>query len=405
MLTEKEVVAYMKNFAYFSEGADIACEEIGDGNLNYVYRLVDKNSKKSLILKQSGPVARISDEFKVSPDRNRIESEILKLQGELAPGLVPAVYHYNPLLNATVMEDLSDHETLRHGLLQGKTYPQFAGDITTFLVNTLLLTSDVASGHKEKKEQVKSFTNPELCEITEDLVFTEPFYASPRNELSSQLESFVQKELWNDPNLLLETAKLKFGFMSHAQSLVHGDLHTGSIFVKADSTKVFDPEFAFYGPAGYDIGNLMANLIFAYAHHLAVSQNEVFQTYLTDTISQVVELFKTKFLEKWEEVATEPTARYKGFKEFYLDEIITDSMGIAGHELARRIIGIAKVKDITSIKEEKARLSAEIFCLSLAKDLIMNRSQIKNGDQLIKTIRFHEKNFDGTLQTSEQEIA
>ncbi len=27
---------------------------------------------------------------------------------------------------------------------------------------------------------------------------------------------------------------------------------------------MFDPEFAFYGPMGYDIGNVVAKLIFAY---------------------------------------------------------------------------------------------------------------------------------------------
>ena len=34
--------------------------------------------------------------------------------------------------------------------------------------------------------------------------------------------------------------------MTNAQALLHGDLHTGSVFVRDDSTKVIDPEFAFY---------------------------------------------------------------------------------------------------------------------------------------------------------------
>ena len=40
----------------------------------------------------------------------------------------------------------------------------------------------------------------------------------------------------------LEVAKLKFDFMTHAQALIHGDLHTGSIFIKEDSTKVIDAD-------------------------------------------------------------------------------------------------------------------------------------------------------------------
>ncbi len=52
--------------------------------------------------------------------------------------------------------------------------------------------------------------------------------------------------------------------MNNAQALLHGDLHTGSIFVNQDSTKVIDPEFAFYGPMAYDIGALIANLTMNY---------------------------------------------------------------------------------------------------------------------------------------------
>jgi 5-methylthioribose kinase len=34
--------------------------------------------------------------------------------------------------------------------------------------------------------------------------------------------------------------------------------------VTTDSTQVIDPEFAFYGPMGYDIGAFLGNLILAY---------------------------------------------------------------------------------------------------------------------------------------------
>ena len=47
--------------------------------------------------------------------------------------------------------------------------------------------------------------------------------------------------------------------MTAAEALIHGDLHTGSIMVNQDETKVIDPEFAFYGPMGFDVGLLLAN--------------------------------------------------------------------------------------------------------------------------------------------------
>ncbi len=100
--------------------------------------------------------------------------------------------------------------------------------------------------HKEKKELVKNYINPELCEITEELVYAEPFTNhNKRNELFPLNDGWIREHIYSDKELRIEVAKLKFSFMTNAQALIHGDLHTGSVFVKNDSTKVIDPEFAF----------------------------------------------------------------------------------------------------------------------------------------------------------------
>lgn len=397
-MTEEDAVDYAKTMLdFFAEDADLVCKEIGDGNLNYVFKVVDCKNQKSIIIKQAGPVARISDEFKLSPDRNRIESEILSLQYNLAPGFVPKMYNYDPMMNCCVMEDLSDHEIMRTALLSHKKFPLFVDHMTTFMVNTLLFTSDVVMGHKEKKELVKQFTNPELCEITEDLVYTEPFFDCPRNDVFEGTKSFVEEVIWNDKQLALETAKLKFEFMTNAQSLLHGDLHTGSIFIKEDSTKVIDPEFAFYGPIGYDVGNVIANLTFAYVNAKATIADEVrrldYMNYLEETIRDLVDVFKDKFLQAWDEKATETVAKYEGFKEDYLNSVLRDTAAVTGLELCRRIIGIAHVKDVTTIVDREKRVLAEKFCLSAGKMFILEREQIKTGADYIKVIKRFEQQY------------
>lgn len=397
-MDENDAVEYARyELNYFSEDSKLTCKEIGDGNLNYIFRVMDSKSGKSIIIKQAGPVARISDEFKVSPDRNRIEYDILKLQGKLAEGLVPKVYGYDPIMNCCVMDDLSDHVIMRKGLLERKKYPMFVEHITTFMVNTLLLTSDVVMDHKEKKELVKNFINPELCEITEDLVYTEPFYDCKRNDVFPATREFAEKELWSDEKLLLETAKLKFEFMTNAQSLVHGDLHTGSIFVKEDSTKVIDPEFAFYGPAGYDTGNVVANLIFAYENAEAVIEEEDkkidYKEWLEETIIGTVDVFKDKFIKSYKENVTERVASYKGFMEHYLDTVLRDTAAVAGCELCRRILGIAHVKDITTIQDPEKRAKAEKVCLYTGKRLIMERDEIKTGKDFMAVVKDAEARF------------
>lgn len=390
-MKEEDAVLYSKEvLKFFEEDAELICKEIGDGNLNYIFKVYEDKSGKSVIIKQAGPVARISDEFKLSPDRNRIESEILKLQGEIAKGLTPEIYSYDPIMNCCAMEDLSDHTILRTALMQHKKFPKLAEDLSEFLAKTLLLTSDVVMNHKEKKELVKNYINPELCEISEDLVYTEPFWDCPRNIIFEPVKDFVKKELWEDSDFQIEVAKLKFDFMNKTQSLIHGDLHSGSIFVKEDSTKIIDPEFAFYGPGGYDVGNSVAHFIFTIANGEAMIQCEdekkEYLEWVRLTIRSFIDLFKDKFIKIWDEKATEKLAFVSGYREIYLNELLKDSAGVAGLEICRRIIGLASVKDITSIEDAEKRTKAEKFCLSVGKELIMRRNEILEGKDYLDVI-------------------
>lgn len=380
LMKESDIAAYVEaKMAFFPEGAALSVKEIGDGNLNYVFRVRDEKSGASLIVKQAGEQLRISAAMRVSTDRNRIEAEILTLQHTYAPELVPKIYQYDTIMYACIMEDLSDHELMRSALMRHKTFPRFADDITTYMVNTLLSTTDVVMEHKAKKALVKSFINPELCEITEDLVLTEPCNdIKKRNRVFAPNAAFVQKELYADTQLHLEVAKLKFAFMCNAQALIHGDLHTGSIFVKEDSTKVFDPEFAFYGPIGYDVGNVIANLFFAWNNGYAADA-ATFCAWTLAAAENVIDLFREKSLRFFAEHTTDCMAKTPGFAECYLDSIIADSAGYAGTELLRRTVGMAQVKDITSIADEKKRLLAERINILCAKSLIMRRASIKTG--------------------------
>ncbi len=393
LMNAEEVVEYVKEkLDIFDQAADLQCKEIGDGNLNYVFRVWDNNSDKSVIVKQAGATARISDDFKLSTERIKIESDVLQLEGVLAPGLVPIVYKYDDTMSCCSMEDLSDHVILRQALIEHQRFPLFADHISTFMVNTLLLTTDVVLEHKKKKSLVKNYINPELCEITEDLVFTEPFNNyNNRNDVFPLNLEWVTKELYEDKELHVEAAKLKFEFMTNAQALIHGDLHTGSVFIKSDSTKVIDPEFAFYGPIGYDVGNVIANLIFAWANADATIEDEEerlsYTAWLEKTIAEVVDMFNEKFLQAWKEHATEILAKEEGFDKWYLSTVMRDTAAVAGLELTRRTVGLAHVKDITAIADEQKRLRAERICISAAKNYIKQRETYQTGADFLNTLK------------------
>lgn len=385
LMSTEDIAEYVQEkLSFFPADAKLECKEIGDGNLNYVFRLVDVDTKKSIIIKQAGEVTRISADMKLSTDRGRIEAKILGIQGTYAPGLVPEVYLYDEVMCAMAMEDMVGHTMMRSGLLKHEKYPRFAEDITTFLVNSLLLTTDVVMDHKEKKENVKSFINPDLCEISEDLVYSEPFVNyNNRNNVFPPNAEFVRKELYEDEALRLEAAKLKFEFMNNAQSLIHGDLHTGSIFINQEHTYVFDPEFAFYGPMGYDIGNVIANMFFAWCNGDATIEDEKekadFCGWVLDTIEEIVDKFIAKFKIAFKEKATDTLAKTEGFLEWYLGNVLADTAGVAGLESIRRTVGMANVKDLTTIADEEKRARAEKIVITLSKDYIMNRTSFTNG--------------------------
>lgn len=388
LMKEADVIEYVKAKYpdFFAPEAVLTVKEIGDGNLNYVFRVIEEATGKSIIVKQAGVSLRISAEMKVSTDRNRIESEILQIQDKYAPGLVPKIYGYDTVMCACAMEDLSDHALMRYALMRHETFPRFAEDISTYMVNTLLKTTDVAMEHKEKKAMVKSFINPELCEITEDLVLTEPYNdCNHRNNVFPPIADFVKKELYEDEALKLAVAKIKFEFMNNAQALIHGDLHTGSIFVKQDSTRVFDPEFAFYGPMGYDIGNVVANMIFAWDNGRAAGA-DAFCDWCLKAIADTIDLFCEKFLVCFDACATDLMAKTPGFKEYYLDSILSDTAAYVGTELIRRTVGMANVKDVTTIADEAKRAHAEKVNILCAKDYIMNRTAFKNGADFIAAV-------------------
>jgi 5-methylthioribose kinase len=117
--------------------------------------------------------------------------------------------------------------------------------------------------------------------------------------------------------------------------------------------------------------------------------------WIEKTIEDVVDQFKEKFLYKWDQEVTELTAKQAGFKEWYLSEVLADTAAVTGLELTRRIIGLAKVKDITSITNSDKRIEAERICLTAAIRFIKKRSQFTEGKDFVAAFKGAEKMVKG----------
>ncbi|MDQ0087103.1 5-methylthioribose kinase [Paenibacillus anaericanus] len=387
-LSLENAIVYARSIPdFFTADANLRCEEIGDGNLNLVFKIEDPISAKSLIVKQALPYAKVVGEsWPLSLDRARIEREALVIQHTLCPDLVPIVYGGNQELAITVMEDLSDHTIMRKGLIDGNTYPRFPEHIGRFIAHTLFYTSDLGMNQQRKKEQAARFVNPDLCKITEDLIFEDPYRDVPNNDFSEDIILEV-KQLWEDTELHLEVALLREKFLTHGEALLHGDLHTGSIFVTAQSTKVIDPEFAFYGPMGFDLGAIIANLLLNLTAQPGWSDNtellEERRQWLLTSIKNVWDQFENHFRRLWNDYGIDPISKTPGYQNLYIQKVLRDAVGFAGCKMIRRIVGLSHVADIETIQDDELRHQAKVTALQIGKALLKYGRSTSSIDEII----------------------
>lgn len=389
LLNSEAAVCYaVEVLHFFDKDEDVICTEIGDGNINYVFRLVSQKDGRSVVIKQADRFLRSSGR-PLDTGRSEIEEEVLALQAELCPGLVPEVYNYDSVMRTIAMEDISAYRNLRRELMEGRVYSHLAENISEFLARTLLPSTDLVLDPQEKKARVRYFINPELCDISEDLVLSEPYMAIPHkarnmNIISPGNEEFVKKHLYNNSALRFEAAKLRVNFTSNAQALLHGDLHSGSIFANENGIKIIDPEFAFYGPMGYDIGNVIGNLFFSLAYSVFVRRED--GAAVIGLIKNCFELTYRKLSSVYDEQVSFELYKEKNFKEYYLNSVKSDSLAYAGTEIIRRVVGDSKVAELTEVPLSDIKLKMERTLISAGEKLILEREKRNVLDAAIALI-------------------
>jgi 5-methylthioribose kinase len=399
ILTIDTVKAYILNISeiksYLEEGA-ITIDEIGDGNVNFVYMVRNIDTQKSLIVKQAVPYLRIAGEgFPLSRERMNYEIRALQFYEALVPNLVPKIHYADESMSLVIMENLSEHIIMRKGLIETTYYPNFAEHISTFLAETLFYSSSLYLNSTEKRALIDRFnSNTELCKLTEDFVFTLPYMEDETNEINPELV-VEAKALFAENKFKKNVLKLKYIFMTQNDALLHGDLHTGSIMLNEKETYVIDPEFAFVGPFAFDIGALIANMINAYISHFYRSEDAHYQVWILESIKKIYTQFEEKFLALWLQhpnsaLLKEGFMEQKELDEFkkdFMKNIFSQSVGFAGCKIARRVFGIAGVEDIRGIEDKQKRKEAELMALKVGKDLILNYETIYDVESLLNRLK------------------
>lgn len=377
--------------------------EIGDGNLNLVF--IVKGTKGGVAAKQALPYVRLVGESWPLPlSRSHYEYLALTHQARLAPGLVPAVLHHDETLALVAMELLEPHIIMRKGLIAGTNYPRFVDDITTFMAQTLFFTSDLALPAAEKKEGIAAFAgNHALCKITEDLIFTDPYREAEQNRWTSPWLDATAMRFREDLDAHVAISRLKLKFLSSPEALVHGDLHTGSIMVTESETRVIDPEFAFYGPMGFDLGAVIGNLIMGYlasaGHESSPGERHAFEAWLLETIENVWTRFSSKFVELWRGEAHGDAypatlfsghagaARLEAERQVYMGRLFQDTVGFSAAKIIRRILGLAHNIDFEWIEDPRLRAVCEARSLRLARAMMVDTASFRTIGAVTKAAR------------------
>ncbi|MFD9628409.1 S-methyl-5-thioribose kinase [Peribacillus muralis] len=370
-LTTETAINLAKKLGLINSAARLNCKEIGDGNLNYVFHITETDTNKGIIIKQAVPYAKVLGEsWPLTLKRAAIEANALIHFRSYCPEFVPQVYYSDERLAITIMEDLSHLKIVRSGLIDGDSFPLLSQHIGEYVAKTAFYTSDYHLEPSAKKEVARHFTNPELCKITEVFIFTDPFFEELPGDFEVELTD-AAKKIWNDQEVILEVAKLKQSFETEQEALLHGDLHTGSIFASETETKVIDPEFAFYGPVGFDLGQYTANLLFQAVTRDGAGKEEIF-THL----HEFWYAFEETYTGLWEGQNKSPFRHVKGYLPYLLSKFKKDAFGFAGCELIRRTIGLSHVADLNVMQDKETKITAKTTSLKLGASLIKKREEL-----------------------------
>jgi 5-methylthioribose kinase len=376
--------------------------EVGDGNLNLVF--IVQGADGSVCVKQALPYVRVAGaSWPMTLERAFFEASYYSAVAPHVGALIPRIYHYDPELYCIVMECLSPHIILRQGLIAGRRYPNVGRDIGEYIARASFFTSDLARPFEQKMDGIQLFArNKELVRITVDLVFCDPYRRNARNRHTSPQLDEIVADLRADSPLKVAAAHFGQKFLNEAQALVHGDLHSGSVMVTEGDTRVIDPEFAFYGPIGFDLGAFLGNLLLSWysqpGHASGPDDRRAYQHWLLGQVQAFWESFRSSFLALWAANAhgdVLPTSMFarpeearalEAARSAFLDGLFADMLGFGACKMIRRIVGFAHVIDFDRIQDATARARCEANALVMARTLLTQPARFGSIQDVIDAV-------------------
>ncbi len=370
------------------EPSDWRIREVGDGNLNLVF--IVEGPAAGVVVKQALPYVRLVGESWPLPlERSWFEYNALTEEARYAGRLTPEVFHFDRAQAMIVMEYLHPHIIMRKGLIRGIEYPRFADDIAEFLAATLFSTSVLAGTAAEHKARAELFApNTALCKITEDLVFTDPYREAPLNRWTRPYLDAEKRAFERDSALKVAAQARKYQFMTSAQALIHGDLHTGSIMVTPRGHARHRPRIRLHradrlrrrrghrqsparlfrarGPRGRSPCARSPTATGFSCRRRRSGQGSTAAFSSSGAPRSSGDAYPASLFASDDDRAAMEKERAR-----FMRVLFEDTLAFAGAKMIRRILGLAHVEDLEAIADPERRARCEIKALRLARELLV----------------------------------
>ncbi len=357
-----------------------------DGHVNEITR-VETAAGRSVIVKQLMPHVKLSSQgenYELPLARMAVEVHALQFWERLCPGAVPQIYLWDDERKLLILEDLGRFRLLSESILERRRFPAVGKQLGDFLGKTAFYTSEFFLNLEEKQLLQNTFADGQTKPFWNRLFFRNAIL-TPSLEQVNPLIRRELAELCALSPARREVERLQERYAWQRQCLIHSDLHTSNIFADEREIKVFDAEYATYGPVAFDLGRLLSSLILSYAalharNDVPEAEKQEYQAYLLTLIEEIYQEFGTSFQNAWEEHLARNNPFQSHYNRFYRHVRFGDTLGFIACASVGRLCDAGLPFDFKELVCPQRQSIGQRLVLRLAKELLLygkNMTEIK----------------------------
>ena len=399
ILSPEEAAEYVRQALpdFFGSGP-LTCKRLAgdsrsvDGHVNEITRVATSDGR-SLILKQLMPHVQLAShgEFYELPlTRMAVEVHALRFWERLCPGTTPQIYHWDDAQKLLVMEDLGRLCLLSESILERRRFPEVGKQLGEFLGKTSFYTSEFFLSLEEKQQLQNTFADGKTKPFWNHLFFQSAML-TPLEAVNPLVRGELAELCALSP-VRREVERLQERYTWQRQCLIHSDLHTSNVFADERGIKVFDAEYATYGPVAFDLGRLLSSLILSYAalnakDEVPEAEKKEYQEYLLDLIEEIYQEFGDSFQTAWEGHFGESNPFQSPYNRFYRQERLADTLGFIACASVGRLCDAGLPFDFKELTDPQVQAAGQRLVLRLAKELLLYGKKMKEIRELTACLR------------------